>query len=267
MMYMKSIQNLLQKKGVRRLEIVRRQMAYNCSHRVTDIAYIVIHDTGNTDRGADANRRFNYFNGGDRGSSADIFVDDHSAWIVNDYIKNYAWHCGDGHGKYGITNGNSVGVEMCINRDGNYGRAFSNTQEIVKMLMDELKIDPDHVVRHYDASRKNCPASMSANGWAKWKEFKEKLKSEDLTMSQYEELNQKIDRLTDAVNRIAEEAAPVVHPMIYNYIDENMPEYARPTIQKLVNKGLLKGSGGGLNLTDDLLRLLVINDGAGLYGE
>lgn len=186
---------------------------------------------------------------------------------MNDYIKNYAWHCGDGHGKYGITNGNSVGVEMCINRDGNYGRAFSNTQEIVKMLMDELKIDPDHVVRHYDASRKNCPASMSANGWAKWKEFKEKLKSEDLTMSQYEELNQKIDRLTDAVNRIAEEAAPVVHPMIYNYIDENMPEYARPTIQKLVNKGLLKGSGGGLNLTDDLLRLLVINDRAGLYGE
>lgn len=58
-----------------------------------------------------------------------------------------------------------------------------------------------------------------------------------------------------------------MHPMIYNYIDENMPEYARPTIQKLVNKGLLKGSGGGLNLTDDLLRLLVINDRAGLYGE
>ena len=26
--------------------------------------------------------------------------------------------------------------------------------------------------------------------------------------------------------------------VVYNYIDENMPEYARPTIQKLVEKGL-----------------------------
>ena len=84
-------------------------------------------------------------------------------------------------------------------------------------------------------------------------------------MSQYEELNQKIDRLTDTVDRIAEEAAPVVHPMIWNYIDGNMPEWARPTIQKLADKGLLKGGENGLNLTEELMRLLVINDRAGVY--
>ena len=93
------------------------------------------------------------------------------------------------------------------------------------------------------------------------------VESEDLSMSQYEELNQKIARLTDTVDRIAEEAAPVVHPMIWNYIDENMPEWARPTIQKLVDKGILKGDENGLNLTEELMRLLVINDRAGLYGE
>ena len=54
--------------------------------------------------------------------------------------------------------------------------------------------------------------------------------------------------------------------MIYNYIDKNMPEWARPTIQKLVNKGLLKGNENReLGLNDTMLKLLVINDRAGLY--
>ncbi len=56
--------------------------------------------------------------------------------------------------------------------------------------------------------------------------------------------------------------------MIYNYVDENMPAWARPTVQKLMNKGALKGNENGeLGLTDDLLRMLVINDRMGLYGE
>ena len=44
-----------------------------------------------------------------------------------------------------------------------------------------------------------------------------------------------------------------------------MPEWARPTIQKLVDKGVLQGDNNGLNLTDELLRIFVINDRAGLY--
>ena len=56
--------------------------------------------------------------------------------------------------------------------------------------------------------------------------------------------------------------------MIYNYIDGNMPQWARPTIQKLVDKGYLKGNEKGeLELTDDLMRMLVINDRAGIYGD
>lgn len=55
------------------------------------------------------------------------------------------------------------------------------------------------------------------------------------------------------------------NPMIYNYVDENMPEFARPTIQKLMDKGILKGEGSGLNLNYEMLRILVINDRAGIY--
>lgn len=56
--------------------------------------------------------------------------------------------------------------------------------------------------------------------------------------------------------------------MIYNYVDENMPEWARKTVQKLVDKGYLKGDESGkLGLNDTMLKVFVVNDRAGLYGE
>lgn len=63
------------------------------------------------------------------------------------------------------------------------------------------------------------------------------------------------------------EEAPVNGGMIYDYIDDNMPEWARPTIQKLVNLGWLKGDQEGrLGLDTAMLRAFVVNDRAGLYG-
>ena len=43
----------------------------------------------------------------------------------------------------------------------------------------------------------------------------------------------------------------------YNTIDE-IPEWARPTIQTLIDAGKLKGDGAGLHLTLDMIRVLVI---------
>ena len=74
----------------------------------------------------------------------------------------------------------------------------------------------------------------------------------DLTMGQYEELKKMIQNLT---------------PVIYNYIDDNMPDWARPTIQKLVDKGIVQGDENGLGLTYNDLRHLVWNDRAGLYDK
>lgn len=246
------------------MEKIHKQMRYNFSPRKEKIKYIVVHDTGNKGKGADAKAHFNYFNGGNRGSSADIFVDDNSAWYVNDYTKYYTWHCGDGKGKYGATNSNSIGVEMCINADGNYEKALENTVQVVKEMMQEFNIPLNRVIRHFDASRKNCPQSMSKNNWELWEKFK-KLIEEMFTITQYEELKNDIKNLTETVKLLATEVAELKNPTVYNYIDDNMPRWARPTIQKLVNKGYLKGDEKGLNLTDELLRMLVINDRAGMY--
>ncbi len=41
--------------------------------------------------------------------------------------------------------------------------------------------------------------------------------------------------------------------------------YAAPTVEKLLKKDFLRGNGEGLDLTADMLRVLVVNDRAGLY--
>ena len=244
------------------MKTFNKQIAYNFSVRGEPIRYIVIHDTGNSSAGANARAHFNYFNSANRSSSADIFVDDDECLIVNDYHKYYSWHCGDGQGKYGITNSNSVGIEMCVNSDGNYEKAFRNTVDVARKLMEELNIPFDRVVRHYDASRKNCPASMNKGDWHKWNKFKDLLKeSEELTMSQYDELKKMISDLSYKIDRLE-------NPMIYNYIDDNMPEWARPTIQKMVDKGILRGNEKGeLGINETMLKMFVTNDRAGLYDK
>lgn len=235
------------------------QIKYNRSNRGgTPIKYIVVHDTGNPSRGANATAHYNYFNGGDRSSSADFFVDDTQVLCVNDYYKFYTWHCGDGHGKYGITNRNSVGIEFCINVDSDRDKTLERTALLVRELMQELNIPIDRVVRHYDASRKNCPQSMSGNGWAQWYKFKEKLKGEDLTMAQYEELKNEISQLTETVKVLATELSNLKHPMIYNYIDNNMPEWARSAVSWAVENGILNGDENGLNLDDKDLRYITM---------
>lgn len=156
------------------LAIQKKLIKYNHSSG-NELKYIVIHDTGNTGKGANALAHFNYFNGGDRQASAHYFVDD-SNIIQTVEDNDAAWHCGDGRGVNGITNHNSIGIETCINSDGNYGEALTNTLELVKYLMNKYNIPAERVVRHYDASRKNCPGRMNIDKrWSGWTDFKNRL--------------------------------------------------------------------------------------------
>ncbi|OOM76562.1 N-acetylmuramoyl-L-alanine amidase [Clostridium sp. BL-8] len=158
------------------LDIQQQIINYNKTARNSKPIYIVIHDTG--DSGATAQNEHDYFAGGDRQASADFFVDSNNIIQIIDTDVNYSWHCGDGRGVYGITNANSLGIEMCIESNGIPSDAtIQNTLDLVKSLMDKYNIDVDHVVRHYDASRKDCPHSFDADNWAKWTEFKQRLQN------------------------------------------------------------------------------------------
>ena len=112
------------------------------------------------------------------------------------------------------------------------------------------------------------------------------IESEDIDMTKYEELKAENERQNEVINQIGQDVADITAKInrigqdiaditskvmlepVYDYIDDNMPGWARPTIQKLVNKGILHGDESGkLGLTEDLMRVLVINDRAGVYGE
>lgn len=156
------------------LPIQKKYINYNYSRRSSKPKYIVIHDTGNP--GAGANNHYIYFNGGNRGASADFFIDSNNIIQTVNTDVNYSWAVGDGKGAYGISNSNSCSIEMCLEKDGMPSEAtVNNTIELVKYLMTYYGIGINNVVRHYDASRKSCPNSLMANNWAKWNEIKSRI--------------------------------------------------------------------------------------------
>ena len=143
---------------------------YNRSIRTTSIRYIVVHYVGSgTSAPGSALNNCKYFAGGNRNASADYFIDDASIYEYNDPAAGYyTWHCGDGGGKYGITNNNSVGIEVCINGDQPYTKAeIERLRFLVTRLMAQFNVPADRVVRHYDASRKQCPYyyAKRSNEW------------------------------------------------------------------------------------------------------
>ena len=158
----------------------KRQIGKRRKH--SDIKYIVIHDTGNTARGADAEAHFRYLQTAKRYGSAHYYLDDGQIiQTIGDSLV--AWSIGDTWGYKNnprrikdATNFNSLSAELCINSDANKYLAYKNLVELTKNLMAKFKVPPERVIRHFDATGKNCPGSWSNNNWQKWKEFQDDIK-------------------------------------------------------------------------------------------
>lgn len=73
-------------------------------------------------------------------------------------------------------------------------------------------------------------------------------------------------RMKGAKDMTREEVVDIIESQnkTYNTLEE-VPEWGRPTVQKLMDKGIVEGTGKGLGLSYDLLRMLVVNDRVGLY--
>ena len=218
-----------------------------------DIRYIVIHYTAND--GDTAQNNADYFARENISTSAHYFVDETEVWqSVRD--QDIAWHCGTRGTYYHpyCRNANSIGVELCNRmQNGKYYFApdtVRNAQALTRMLMDRYGISAGNVVRHYDVTHKTCPAPF-VESTAAWDAFKAGLAGE-------------VDDMTaDEVRQIIAQSKTVYRTA------EEVPGWARATVDKLIGKGWLKGEGGdeGLGLSEELLRTLVINDRAGIYGE
>ena len=203
-----------------------------------DIRYLVIHFTGNDGDTAGANAA--YFAREAVGVSAHYFVDASEVWRSVPEACT-AWHCGT-KGAYFhpvCRNRNSIGIELCSRKDSAGRYLFApvtvmRAAALTRLLMARYNIPAERVLRHYDVTHKNCPEPFVRDA-AAWQAFRDRLKEDE--------------KMT-----------------IYKTWAE-VPDWARDTVAKLTQKGLLQGEEGYLNLEHNMLRGLVINDRAGLYDD
>ena len=75
-----------------------------------------------------------------------------------------------------------------------------------------------------------------------------------------EQERRKFNALLEQVEKLT-----LAQERVYHYTKE-LPDWARPTVQKLLDRGIYSGtSESDLNLPETLMRVLVLNDRAGLY--
>lgn len=157
------------------MEIKKKIAKNHCYIGDNSPAYVVVHETDNWDRGAGAETHARALYNGNLGGSVHFYVDDTDIYQTLD-LTDGAYAVGDGGGRYGITNRNSINLEICVNPDSNYYKAVENAKWLCAKLLKERGWGIDRLKRHYDASRKNCPRRIIAEGlWDKFKSDVQKL--------------------------------------------------------------------------------------------
>lgn len=157
-------------------QFIPKNQFSNPQVKLTEVRKLVLHWTANF--GAGAENHYNYFkNLKDRYASAHIFVDKNEALNIiplnfiafhaNDTQKRNA----DGSSWRGIKellpNANylSIGIEMCVEKDGNiHPDTIKRTEDVFVELCKKFNLDPiKDIVTHRMITYKNCPAPFVAN--------------------------------------------------------------------------------------------------------
>lgn len=153
------------------MNIIKMLTKKNCYPGQNKPAYVVIHETDNWSKGADAKAHATAMKNGNLAGTVHYYVDSKSIYQTLDH-KDGAWAVGDGGGKYGITNRNSINIEICVNPESDYYKAVDKAEQLAASLLKQYGWGTDHLKRHYDASRKHCPRRIQDEGL--WSEFKRK---------------------------------------------------------------------------------------------
>ena len=135
--------------------------------------WIVIHETGNSSQGADAKNHSTYLKNLAKANTTYVSwhytVDDHEIYhhIPDNEI---AYHASDGRVEGG-GNMASIGIEICVNSDGNFDKARDNTAWLTAKLLKENNLTISAVKQHHDFAPdgKNCPRTIRDKGL--WNNF------------------------------------------------------------------------------------------------
>ena len=207
---------------------------------------LILHYIGNP--GTTARQNASYFAQVNSQTSVHYIVDDGEIIeIIPPDQKSYGTSSRE-HNERGIQ------IEMCHpDASGKISETtLANVVWLCRELMERYGIT--EIIRHYDVTGKRCPL-WYVNHPEEWEVLLERIvEGED-------EMTEELERRLTAIEAVT------VNRMIYNYVDENMPEWARGTVQKLMDRGYLRGTDEGLGLDDSMLRVLVMLDRAGAFGE
>lgn len=130
------------------------------------ILYLVIHETGNIGKNAnaDAHNRYLHDQAEVQSKSWHYTVDDQEIYyhVPDDEI---AFHAGDGLRQRG-GNLNGIGIEMCVNPESNDEKTLENTAKLSAYLLNAYGLSVQEVKTHQDFSGKICPENLlNRQGW------------------------------------------------------------------------------------------------------
>lgn len=172
--------------------------------------YVVIHDTGMTNIGDNADGLNEYIHS--QANSPDGRV---ASWHFSiDDTKTYqhvptdevAWHAGDGSAAFGTTyfntsynawsigggNLNGIGIETCINPGNDYELTLKRTAKLTASLLLQYNLGLDRIKQHNDFSGKNCPAVIRGTKGL-WETFLKDVETEYFLMMIAKDVDAKWD--------------------------------------------------------------------------
>lgn len=152
-----------------------------------------------------------------------------------------AWHAGCKQG-----NNDSIGLEIC--ESGNREKTLDNAAWLAANILFKHGWALDKMVRHYDWTGKKCPQIMANDGWAVWWEFRRNVKNYLDQMKGFKPVE------GNEVKR-------------YDKLEKIPAGEMRDTVKMLIDNGVISGKMYGLDLSEDMVRMLVYNKRAGLYDK
>lgn len=117
-------------------------------------------------------------NGNSRQASWHYQVDDKQ--IIQSFPDTaICWHAEKG-------NSQSIGIEICVNSDGDFQKAVENAVLLVKVLMGRYNLNTSRVVQHNFWTGKNCPRHLRSGAKGiNWTQFKSMLNEPTNSPSSY----------------------------------------------------------------------------------
>lgn len=226
------------------------------------ITKIAVHYIGNPNTSALANR--NYFNS---------LANTHTTYASSHYIvgldgeiiqcipENEIAYCTNQANNY------SISIENCHPKaDGKFtDETLKSLIELCADLCKRYNLNPQKdIIRHFDVTGKQCPLYW-VNHPMEFLNFKNdvanKMKEEEIDVEELKKLQTENFELKKRVEKLESSQEKIFKRL------SDMPEWGRYTVKKLVDAGYLQGDEDNLNLSYSTLRLLVINDRAGLYDK